>query len=509
MTLKKNLASEFPSTSRVLVNGLFLNLASNFLLYLGHLIIARRLPREDYAAFTVIVSFVSLMALFADLGLTLLFVQKFAKAETLRLSGHKDERGDLLGSMLALRIIMSVLVSIVVIVITPILGYSAATSHLMIVMLVTLFISSRLLVVRSVGEAFLRAHNKYSLVAIFTTIDSLVFASVIYVYSGKILDLEGAIWIYSFCHIPGFLLLFGIIYRYGRSAGFKLRFNFTIFKELLTEGFPLILSTAFLTIHSQADALFLDKLSSSNEVSAFGAGLRVLSAIIFLPAVFTAVIGPSVTRAMVAHDFDSIRPTVFRSLRLLLLCAVFIAIALSISSDAVVNILFGSNKYSDAAPLAVIFGWTFIPICFGAFIIDIAIAEGKFWVPALYTSILMVISICFDIILIPQYGALGAVIAKLIAVSVGNIVLLIVSKSLHVLDRRKTILFFGQIGAVTSITLAMLYTLSSFHINSFLLLCIAGITFFLCAVFLFKIITAFEIRMFFSAFFSKIDQKKI
>src|ERR1700730_3940095 len=81
---------------RTLVSGLMLNLLTNLLLYLGHLIIARRLPRDDYAVFIVIVSFVSLTALFADLGLTLLFVRKFAAAEALAAVSKKDERGELM-----------------------------------------------------------------------------------------------------------------------------------------------------------------------------------------------------------------------------------------------------------------------------------------------------------------------------------------------------------------------------------------------------------------------------
>jgi O-antigen/teichoic acid export membrane protein len=300
-----------------------------------------------------------------------------------------------------------------------------------------------------------------------------------------------------------------MIYRFGRSVGFKLHYNFTIIKAIIIEGFPLILSTAFLTIHSQADALLLDKLSSANEVSAFGAGLRVLSAVIFLPAVFTAVIGPPVTQAIVIQDFDKISSTVDRSLRLLLLSALFIAITLSLSSTAVVNILFGSNKYSDAAPLAVIFGWTFIPISFGSFITDIAIAEGKFWVPALYTSVLMVISIGCDLILIPHYGALGAVIAKCIAVTIGSIILLIISEKLHVLVRKRIISFFAQLGAIAFFTLGIFYALSFFHLHPFFLFSIASATFFLSAIFLFKIITLHEIWMFISSFLAIKNQKEI
>jgi len=498
-----------PSLRRSLASGLMLNVFVNLLLYLGHLIIARRLPREDYAVFTVVVSFVSLMALFADLGLTLLFVRKFAEAEALAAEGKKDTRGELLGSMLALRFVMAIVVSLVVMLITPLLGYDIATRHLMMIMLITLFISSRLLVLRSVGEAFLRGHNKYHFVALFAAIDALVFAGVLYFYAGKILDLEGAIWIYSLCHLPGFILLFGLIYRDARSIGFHLRFRLDAIRSMIREGLPLILSTAFLTIHSQADPLLIDKLSSAKEVSAFGAGLRILSALIFLPAVFSAVIGPPVTQASVTKDFERIRPTVDRSLRLLLLGALFIAITLSISSANVLNILFGSDKYSDAAPLAMVFGWTFIPICFASFAIDIAIAEGRFWISALYTSCIMVISIGCDLILIPLYGALGAGIAKCTAVTIGSIILIYISPKLYVLIRKKILLLFLKLSFVAILSIGLFYALSALQISSMLKLIIVMTAFFLSSIGLVKIVSFAEITAFASGIFVRTNPKEI
>jgi O-antigen/teichoic acid export membrane protein len=506
-SLSKEKIPKPASTSKIILRSLLLNLLVNVLLYVGHLIIARRLVREDYATFTVVVSFVSLMALFADLGLTLLFVKKFAEAEALAAEGKKDERGELLGSMLVLRFGMAIVVSIATTIIAPLLGYPASTTHLMMIMLVTLFISSRLLVVRSVGEAFLRGHNKYHVVALLTAVDAVVFTGVLYFYSGKILDLQGAVWIYSLCHVPGFLLLAGLIYRDAKSIGFHLQFRFAAIRSMIGEGFPLILSTAFLTIHNQADALLIDKLSSPKEVSAFGAGLRVLSALIFLPGVFSAVIGPKVTQSLVKKDFEQTSLTVNRALKLLLLGALFIAILLSISSTGIVNILFGTNKYSDAAPLVTIFGWTFIPICFGAFITDIAIAEGKYWVPAVYTGIIMITSVTCDIILIPDHGALGAVLAKCISVTIGSLILFSISEKLIVLSRRRIGLLFFKLASVAVIALGAMYALTFARLSLVPLVLIIAVVFFIGTIFLIRIISISEIKMFIFGFFGKSNLK--
>src|SRR5207249_7228795 len=103
-----------------------------------------------------------------------------------------------------------------------------------------------------VGEAFLRGHNKYHLVMLFVAIDALAFAGILFFYPSKILSLESAVWVYSFCHLPGFFLLAGMLYRDARSIGFRLQFRLVTLLSMVREGMPLILSTVFLTIHTQA-----------------------------------------------------------------------------------------------------------------------------------------------------------------------------------------------------------------------------------------------------------------
>ncbi len=485
------------STTKDLFASLSLNIIVNLLLYVGQLLIARRLLREEYATFSVVVSYVSIAALFADLGLTGFFIRKFAEAQTLAASGRADMRGELLGSFLAFRIGVSLIVSIAALVIARILGYPQDILHLMLIMLVTLFISSRLLVVRSVGEAFLRGHNKYQIVALFTAIDAFVFAGALY-FSAKSFSLENAVWIYSFCHVPGFILLFGLIFRYSRSIGFKLRVRVHFLKEMIVQGFPLILSTLFLTTHSQADILLINGLSTPKEVSAFAAGLRILTATVFIPAVFSAVIGPSVTQAVVTGSYDTIRGTLDRALRLLLLGALAIAVVLSVSSDSILAVLFGSNKFADAAPLVIVFGWTFIPICFGAFITDIAVAEGKFWVVTFHTGFLVVASISCDLLLIPGNGAFGAAIAKCIAVSLGSIFVFFISAKLHVFVRRQMILLFTKLAGTTILTLGIIFAVQYLHLPTVMQMFIVLISFSLFALVIVKVISMREISLLFS-----------
>lgn len=459
------------SLRRTLAGGLLLTVLANAFLYIGHVVIARRLSREEYAIFTVVVSFISLMALFADLGLTLLFVRKFAEADERSRAGDDERRGQLLGSMLVLRVGLAILVSAAVFVIAPLLGYPNETQKLMHIMLLTLFISSRLMVVRSVGEAFVRGHNKYHFIALFTLIDAAVFASALFFYGGgKTLDLEGAVWIYSLCHIPGFLLLIWLIGSSAKEIGFRLSIHFGMLWDMVREGLPLIFSTAFLTIHNFADALLLDKLSTPQQVSAYGAGIRILTAVIFLPTVFSAVIGPQVTQAIVRGNSEHIRTIVDRALRLLLVTALIIGLSLTCASNTIIGLLFGSDKYGDAVPIVIMFGWTFFPIVFATFLSEIAIAEGKLWISTLYMCVIMFVSVTMDFILIPSLGAFGAAASKCIAVTIGSVVLLIASRQMHVIEARRFLIFLLKCCLALGVALLAYFGIrSSVELNEILI----------------------------------------
>jgi O-antigen/teichoic acid export membrane protein len=222
---------------------------------------------------------------------------------------------------------------------------------------------------------------------------------------------------------------------------------------MVTEGLPLIFSAIFLTVHNYADALLLDKLSTPFEVSAFGAGMRILSAIVFLPGIFSAVIGPRVTQALSSSDVTRVQDIVSKGLRLLVITATLIMLVLTCAPKTIITILFGGDKYGDASTLVMIFGWAFLPMAFASFMIEIAIAEGKLWIPAVYTGIIMVVSVSMDLLLIPTYGAFGSAIAKCTAISCGALTIAIIIKQLDVI---RTLDFFYFIGkSVISIAIPL------------------------------------------------------
>lgn len=463
-----------------------MSILTNISLYIGQLLIARSLSREEYALFLVVTNFVVLFSLFADLGLTPLFVRLFSKHSNLKNSD--ESQGSLLGSMIFIRVSASVIVSVAVVVVSYLVGYSIYERYLMAIFLASLFISSRLLVLRSVGEALLRSKGRYHIAMLFATLDAMVFALCIFIVRYFKTDVELTVWIYTFSNLPGFILLTLWISRWVKSEKIHLKVDFSRVFEILREGVPLALGTAFLTIHNTADTLLLDRLSTSTDVSAYGAGIRVLSALIFLPSVFALVSAPEITKAITGGNPDSARRIVTRSLQILIIISLLFALALTAAPVLVVTVLFGGDKFVDAAPLVTLFGWAFIGMSFSYYMIEVAIAEGKQWVSMLYMLVLMVVSVVFDLLLIRPYGFYGAGVAKTIAVVTGSIVVFFSMRSVDSFIHKSFFIFALKASALTLLLLGGLLLARSFNVNELFLL-LSMLILFLAGVAAFKLLS--------------------
>jgi O-antigen/teichoic acid export membrane protein len=469
------------SIRSTVIVGLVYSLLLNAFLYLGQLLIARTLSRTDYATFLVATNFVALCALLADLGLTPLFVRLFTEAHHHSSEEQKNDIGQLFGTMLLIRVVMSVVVFGVVEFVAPRLGYSDATINLMTIFLASLIISSRLLVIRSVGEAYLRGVGKYRQYMAYSTVDALCFAVGILTIRYYKNDLMTMLVIYTFCNIPGFLLLARSIYRDLRIRKVRVTFTSHIFRTIGAQGLPLILGSVFLTIHSTADPLLLDKLSSPYEVSAFGAAVRIQSALLFLPAVFALVIAPEATKLLVERRHDQAKRLVTRALSFLLVISCGFALVITALPTLVVTVIFGGDKYLDAAEVMMMLTWTFVGTSFAYFIIEMGIAEGNQWLTTIYMFVIMIVSVILDIVLIPDYGARGSGISRLIAVSCGVLVLWWKRKELRVLDLVKLRKDAISLAGIVLVCGLVVYLLKAIHAHEL----VGGLA--TCIVFLYLI----------------------
>jgi O-antigen/teichoic acid export membrane protein len=452
---------------RVALSGFVVNIFAYGFLFIGQgIIIPRILSRPDYAEYTVSISFVAILALFADLGMNPMFTRMFAEAEEKAISGHMDRRGFLLGSALAIRIATSILVAIAVIFLAPQI-YAPVIAHCATILLLNLLISSRILIIRSVGESLLRGHGKYYLAASFALLDAMVFAGLLLYGASRQLTLTEVIWIYTLSNVPGFLLTAGVVYLWVRREHVRLGIDLQLCRTMLRMAIPLSLGTAFLTIHNEADKLLLDKLSTPFEVSGYGATIRLLSAASPLPLVLAAVTAPEVTRLLMRNDVERTRRLTGLALRLLLTIAGAIALLVTVAHHDMVVLLL-SAKYASASPLLTISAWMLLPIFLAWYTCEMSIAAGEFRPQTIYTGLIMIFVIAGDFVLIPSYGAAGAMTSKLTAIVLGCSILVYLQRKAEYLDMKQAVSSFLRILLSVVVALAVFAILHTFDWNAWI-----------------------------------------
>lgn len=443
------------SYSSMLFSTLTLGIITNLFLYIGQLYIIRTLTRDAYASFVVATSFVALLSLIADLGLTPFFTKAFAESDEKMKEGNNEASGEMLGSYLLLRFFLSVIVTVLTISLSYLLGYGKDEITLMCLFLPSLIISSRLLVFRSTGESVLRSQHRFHLISLYACIDAAIFGTAMYIAHNQRSDVYWVMSIYTFSNIPGFILLFISITNWTKKERMQLKINLSLIRSTLLSAMPLAIGTAFLAIHNNVDSLLLDKLSTPSEVSAYGAGIRLLSAFIFIPSIIGGVIAPLVTKAIYNQTPELVLKKVHQLQAFMLAGTSILAIIITLIPDMIIAMLFGADKYSDIRNIVVLFGWTFIPISYVTFCTEISIAEGKIWLPTIYLSIVLFASLISDILLIPIYGAFGAALAKCISVSIGSIVFYVLIGQLQTIQRNNVSkLFLMMVLSVVIILIA-------------------------------------------------------
>ena len=87
----------------------------------------------------------------------------------------------------------------------------------------------------------------------------------------------------------------------------------------------------------------------------------------------------------------------------------------------------------------IISAWMLLPIFLAWYMCEISIAAGHFRLWTIYNAIIMILVIAGDFVLIPSYGAAGAMISKLTAIVIGCGALIYMQRNAQYLNAKEAI----------------------------------------------------------------------
>lgn len=204
-----------------------------------------------------------------------------------------------------------------------------------------------------------------------------------------------------------------IVYRRHQSESFIQYFDYTIAKQLIRNSWPLIFSGLAAMIYMRIDQVMIKEMLGDREVGIYSVAVRLSEVWYFIPMVITNSLFPSVINARKAsHELYNVR---LQRLYAFMVCiAVAVAVPTTFLSDWLVAILYG-EAYQGAGKILKIHVWAgvfvFLGVASSAWLTSENLQRYAFY----RTFAGAVINVVLNLLLIPSYGILGAVIATVIA----------------------------------------------------------------------------------------------
>lgn len=201
----------------------------------------------------------------------------------------------------------------------------------------------------------------------------------------------------------------------GRSPG-RFRFDARCARTLLRESWPLALSGLAIYVQAYADQLVIGAMLGGGELGQYAAAMRLVSVFAFVPMVVQTVAAPELTRAK--QDDERLYQRRLHGLyRLMFGLFLLTAVPLIVFGPWATRLLYGAS-YAGAAALlpwlALRLFFTNLGVARSVFITN----EGLFRF-ALITAVAgAVVNIGLNLLLVPQWGARGAVISSLASFAV-------------------------------------------------------------------------------------------
>jgi PST family polysaccharide transporter len=214
-------------------------------------------------------------------------------------------------------------------------------------------------------------------------------------------------------------------------------------KSLLTEGWPLILSSISVMCYMRMDQVMLASMAGDEAVGIYSAAVRVSEIWYFVPMAIVASVAPSLTVARLV-DQSTYKRRFQQLLTLLAALSYAVIILLSLTARFVTAWLYGSN-FKEAGTVLTLHVWAGLFVSLGVASGRWLLFEGLTGIILLRTITGLLLNLSLNLFLIPKYGAIGAASATVISHGVSDVLM-------HVFSRESRLLFLAQMKALVLIS---------------------------------------------------------
>jgi len=224
-------------------------------------------------------------------------------------------------------------------------------------------------------------------------------------------------------------------------------------RDLVSRSWPLMLSGAFYSVNLKVDQLMLGNLAGADSVGTYAAASRISEVWYFVP---TAIAASAFPALVLARDAGGQRygANVQRLYDLVIWLALPLAVAVTLASGRIIDVLFGA-AYAGSVPILMIHIWASPFVFMGAILSRWLIAEDLLRFSLARHGAGAVANVAVNFVTIPLFGGVGAAIATLVSYGVASFVVCFAYKPTRPAARQMTLALLVPVRSLASLGAAL------------------------------------------------------
>jgi PST family polysaccharide transporter len=362
--------------------------------------IARYLGPEQYGLYSYALAFVFLFSTLATLGLDQIIVRDIVR--------RPEERNEILGTAFILKLIGSSAILPITVSISYLLRPDSSITQLLVATVAVGMIFRSLDVIEF--WFWSQTSSKYSVLA---RNFSIVLVSI-----GKIIaiQLQAPLIVFGILFSLELLLTalgFIIVYHIQGNLLSNWRFTKRCARNLLQEGWPLLLSSIVILIYMKTDQIMLGQMLGDRAVGVYTAASKISEMWYFVPVAIVNSLQPTIVKSK-GHGESIYFGYIKKLLKLMTSLSYSVAIVVSLLSGYIITLLFGVG-FEESSLILTIHIWAGLFVSLGLVRSVWTTTEGLVKLQFSASVIGAIVNIILNLILIKPFGGVGAAIATVIS----------------------------------------------------------------------------------------------
>jgi len=368
--------------------------------------IARYLQPEAFGLLNYAISFAGIFASLSSLGVDRILVRELAKSP--------ERRDDLLGTCFVVKLIGS---TIVVVLITLILVFTnnSPLTNTLILIIASAELFRAFDVVSSFYQSLVQSKHVAQVQIVVNIIGNILKI-------GLLLSHASITWFAVVTAINVVFNAIGYIYSYKKRKGDPLNWSFkkSLAFQFLKESWPITLHGVALQTQAKIDQVMLGDMMNNYEVGQYSVAMKFIEMYGIIPMMLVSTFLPAVTNAK-SISIELYHDRIINFYRLMFIIFLVVAIPIFFFGEEVIVLLY-DEEYRPAGYLFSLFSIRILFANIGVGKNFYILNESLFKNSLLNAVIGAALNISINYFLIPIYGAIGAIIAFIISLTVSTFV---------------------------------------------------------------------------------------